>query len=584
MENTNPSSPPKSPNSFMNIKICELNALLESLNLTTPPLERDFFYLEGGVRFVELFKEYEIGDLSEGEIEEEEVVEVEKVGVEYFDEFPTKEELAYHNATLSPMLRRNADSDKSSLVNLNVAVTYSLILRSPAGPTKLNNLKAKIGLEKGRYGVSKVFDTAYWGFLGVGTTFDIFQNLHILYLEYGVLPSSGYGVLVLFPSWSLVKCRHRYVVSSLMDTAYWLSEFQISSFKLQNALKDLETGTLQNFKTLLTVDKRRKRKLWFFYQMDTEDVSDRFVAPCFVNRLEAYDGEINLGVEENIISNEYAVKLCLKHEVKRGNKVVKKELIITLRDSFLRITKAINDFRAGTVTIYPKIDLFLEDIKEEEKSLDDWDHLLDFNLDDAPLLGEEELPPFVKIDERLLKDEEESVKGLKIYKQLGREDMKKVDRGITMINHTQAEAMGILTNVLCQINRNKFGAPIYGSKPAPYLNYNDPAERSLAIQTVTNPFWKISVWKKAVSFLGSLLVPLKHVNWKPDYKDISKSVRKDLFRLWVTDKSTEALDPDEDRFGRCLDEYNWVFPKGIEQLADEYEIKIGEKGQVLGEI
>ncbi|GJU54365.1 integrase, catalytic region, zinc finger, CCHC-type containing protein, partial [Tanacetum coccineum] len=156
-----------------------------------------------------------------------------------------------------------------------------------------------------------------------------------------------------------------------------------------------------------------------------------------------------------------------------------------------------------------------------------------------------------------------------IYETLGREEMKKVDRGITMINHTQAEAMGMLPNVLCQvgvttliakflildipinrdapivvgrgflrtiggivntperlfstfdgfchqtfraarsdvmrnaesdsddeeeyeIKRNKFGAPIYGLKPAPYLNCNDPAERSLAIQT--------------------------HVNWKPDYK------------------------------------------------------------------
>ncbi|GJZ33034.1 retrotransposon ORF1 [Tanacetum coccineum] len=166
-----------------------------------------------------------------------------------------------------------------------------------------------------------------------------------------------------------------------------------------------------------------------------------------------------------------------------------------------------------------------------------------------------------------------------IYEQLGREEMKKVDIGITMINHTQAEAMGILTNVLCEvgvttliakylildipidrdapivvgrgfmrtiggivnaperlfltfdgfchqtfraarsdvmrnaesdsddeeeyeIKRNKFGAPIYGPNPAPFLNCNDPAERSLAIQTVTNPFRKISVWKKAVSFLG----------------------------------------------------------------------------------
>ncbi|GJW98755.1 retrovirus-related pol polyprotein from transposon TNT 1-94 [Tanacetum coccineum] len=46
-----------------------------------------------------------------------------------------------------------------------------------------------------RYGVSNGLDTAYWGFLGVGTTFDIFQNIHILYLEYGVLSLFGYGVL-----------------------------------------------------------------------------------------------------------------------------------------------------------------------------------------------------------------------------------------------------------------------------------------------------------------------------------------------------------------------------------------------------
>ncbi|GJW79536.1 putative reverse transcriptase domain-containing protein [Tanacetum coccineum] len=32
-----------------------------------------------------------------------------------------------------------------------------------------------------------------------------------------------------------------------------------------------------------------------FYQIETEEVSDRFVALCFINRLEAYNGEINLG-------------------------------------------------------------------------------------------------------------------------------------------------------------------------------------------------------------------------------------------------------------------------------------------------
>ncbi|GKD62437.1 hypothetical protein Tco_1299946 [Tanacetum coccineum] len=158
----------------------------------------------------------------------------------------------------------------------------------------------------------------------------------------------------------------------------------------------------------------------------------------------------------------------------------------------------------------------------------------------------------------------------RIYETLGREEMKKIDRGIRMINHTQAKAMRKLSNVLCQvgvttiiakflildipidrdapivvgrgflytmgsilntperlfstvdgvyhqtfratrfdvlrtaesdsddeeeyvIKRNKFGAPIYGPKLAPYLNYTNPEDRSSAIQTVTNPFWKISV-------------------------------------------------------------------------------------------
>ncbi|GJW77978.1 hypothetical protein Tco_0139660 [Tanacetum coccineum] len=49
-------------------------------------------------------------------------------------------------------------------------------------------------------------DTAYWGFLGVGTTFDIFQNfIFIPYFQYGILVFSGYGVLILFPLWSLVS-------------------------------------------------------------------------------------------------------------------------------------------------------------------------------------------------------------------------------------------------------------------------------------------------------------------------------------------------------------------------------------------
>ncbi|GKB97991.1 hypothetical protein Tco_0984128 [Tanacetum coccineum] len=109
--------------------------------------------------------------------------------------------------------------------------------------------------------------------------------------------------------------------------------------------------------------------------MDIEEVSDRYVAPCFVNGLEAYDGKINLRMEENMISNEVAVKLCLEHEVRCGNKVVKKELIVALRGniyfvkfiinpeeddvepgvvlerSFMCLTKGIADFGNETITL-----------------------------------------------------------------------------------------------------------------------------------------------------------------------------------------------------------------------------------------
>ncbi|GKD08459.1 hypothetical protein Tco_1188144 [Tanacetum coccineum] len=175
--------------------------------------------------------------------------------------------------------------------------------------------------------------------------------------------------------------------------------------------------------------------------MDTEEVSDRFVDAYFVNGLEAYDGEINLGVEENMISNEYAVKLCLEHEVKRGNKVVKKELIVALRGeiyfvkfiinpeednvepeviferSFLRMTKAITDFRGGTVTIYPDIHPFLEETKEEEKINDNWDHLLDFNIDDIPLLGEEGLSPFVCKMGKSIRNKKRAMENLNFFYQ-----------------------------------------------------------------------------------------------------------------------------------------------------------------------
>ncbi|GJZ48161.1 metallopeptidase, catalytic domain-containing protein [Tanacetum coccineum] len=51
-----------------------------------------------------------------------------------------------------------------------------------------------IGLEVDSIWRIQGLDMLYWGFLGVGTRLDIFQNIHILYLRYVVLRFSGYGV------------------------------------------------------------------------------------------------------------------------------------------------------------------------------------------------------------------------------------------------------------------------------------------------------------------------------------------------------------------------------------------------------
>ncbi|GJW09884.1 hypothetical protein Tco_1575711 [Tanacetum coccineum] len=120
-----------------------------------------------------------------------------------------------------------------------------------------------------------------------------------------------------------------------------------------------------------------------FHKMDTEEDSDRYIAQCFVEGLYASDGEINLEKNDNLISNDYAVKLCLEYEVRKGKKLVKKELMVLLRGeiyfvqfiinpeedefepgliferSFLRSANAILTFREGTITIQPNFNPLL---------------------------------------------------------------------------------------------------------------------------------------------------------------------------------------------------------------------------------
>ncbi|GKA08382.1 hypothetical protein Tco_0687713 [Tanacetum coccineum] len=126
-----------------------------------------------------------------------------------------------------------------------------------------------------------------------------------------------------------------------------------------------------------------------FYRMETNEISERYISPCFMNGLKAFDGEVNLAFDENLISNEFTVK------------------------SFLRL---VVDFGNGVITIYPKPDLFEDDYKKTGKSSNDWDQLLDFDFDDVPKSGEE-LPPFVCKTGKSNRNKKRSMENLNLFYQ-----------------------------------------------------------------------------------------------------------------------------------------------------------------------
>nr|GEZ92594.1 hypothetical protein [Tanacetum cinerariifolium] len=268
---------------------------------------------------------------------------------------------------------------------------------------------------------------------------------------------------------------------------------------------------------------KKETKAIIFHKIMTEEINDRYVAPCLVNGLEEYGGEINLGMEENMISNEFAVKLCLDHEVKHGHKVVKKELIVAIKGEIYFVKFIINPEEDD---VEPKEE---KPVIETMAYSDKYKKLLDeICLDN------------MKMDEEMKKEEEEAiikVKGEALIKKedpgRGSDGCKKRNNNVKPFKGRAYEAFrGCLvpakTSLKTEesdsddeedygIQRNKFKSLIYGPKSTKYLNCHDPLDRSIALQEVLSLFRKICVWKKAVSFLGSLHVALQHEDWKPGY-------------------------------------------------------------------
>ncbi|GJS45688.1 hypothetical protein Tco_0595809 [Tanacetum coccineum] len=181
---------------------------------------------------------------------------------------------------------------------------------------------------------------------------------------------------------------------------------------LDEGIENKEQWKGPEFQDTATSGEKKENKVFTFYRM--EEKSERYFAPCYVGGLHAYDGEVNLEHERNLISNEFAVKLCLEYEEKNREKLVKRELLVSLKGefyfvkfiinpeeddvepsvilgrSFLRLAKGIVDFGNGILTIYPDTTIFDDDSSDDLENI-----LANVDVTDLPPLEITGIPHFV---------------------------------------------------------------------------------------------------------------------------------------------------------------------------------------------
>ncbi|GJT47979.1 ribonuclease H-like domain-containing protein [Tanacetum coccineum] len=182
-----------------------------------------------------------------------------------------------------------------------------------------------------------------------------------------------------------------------------------------------------------------------FYRMETDEISERYIAQCFVNGLEAFNGEINLAFEENLISNEFTVTcwtIRVSWKIFDPKRSEKEELAINIsqRNALLEEERHV----IKTMAYNDKYKMILDGILKDKVELDGKTMKKDEEavkrIKGEALKEKEDPGAFIfpirlkgKVNENALADTGLDINTMpyRIFETLGREDMKKVDRGIT---------------------------------------------------------------------------------------------------------------------------------------------------------
>ncbi|GJZ71357.1 hypothetical protein Tco_0635208, partial [Tanacetum coccineum] len=94
-----------------------------------------------------------------------------------------------------------------------------------------------------------------------------------------------------------------------------------------------------------TVDRGKKKeiKAYTFYCMESEEVGEKYITPCYVEGLDVFDGITDLEYDKNLISNEFVVKLGLTYEVmKNGNNVIDRKLLVLMKGELYFLDFVVN--------------------------------------------------------------------------------------------------------------------------------------------------------------------------------------------------------------------------------------------------
>ncbi|GJR89222.1 hypothetical protein Tco_0213233 [Tanacetum coccineum] len=125
--------------------------------------------------------------------------------------------------------------------------------------------------------------------------------------------------------------------------------------------------------------------------------------------------------------------------------------------------------------------------------------------------------------------------------------------------------------------------PQHALAPISLLNHSNQKDLILSIKSYfrnSSPVNQNKLHPRNYSFEEWLKVKIEHMN-------MDKSVKGSVINEWILDSfDVEANFAGicNDPYSRSLDEYKAVFDNEIEQLANEYELRIGKKGYILDDI